>query len=112
VIITYRYSLNDAKGDPVAHAEVMRRGGVLWLTNVWVGAEQRGQGKATALLTTAVGEWQGEPIYLSVEPYTDEPLDAERLSAFYATFGFRPTDVPGVMFRDARPWMGRAKEAA
>ena len=108
---TYRCSYQDGKGEPTAHVEILRRNGVLWLTNVWTAPEHRQKGCAVTLMEAAISEWAGEPIYLSVDPYVDEPLDAARLTGFYASYGFRPTDVPGIMRRDARPWYGRTGAA-
>jgi GNAT superfamily N-acetyltransferase len=105
---TYRYAMNDAKGDVIAHVEVCDRDGYLWLTNVWVHADHRKEGRAVALTTRAVEQWQHRDLYLVVQPYTDQPLRAERLTRFYRTFGFRPTEVPGVMLRTAKPWLGRS----
>jgi GNAT superfamily N-acetyltransferase len=103
----HRYSISDGKGDPIAHVEVYEVDGVLWLTDLWTAPEHRGKGYAGALMARAVGAWQGSDLYLSVQPYTDQPLDASQLRAWYgAYFGFQPTEVPGVLRRAAGPWVG------
>lgn len=111
VQITHRYEERDGKGETIAHVEVKDVGGVLWLTNLWVDPERRKQGRAVRLMLCAVGEWCQRDLYLSVEPYTDQPLDGEHLSQFYQSFGFRPTDVPGVLRRRAGVWAGREEAA-
>jgi GNAT superfamily N-acetyltransferase len=107
ITVTHRYRIDDEKGDTAAHVEVKDNGGVLWVDNLWVQADKRGRGYATALLGRAVGEWQGCELYLLIQPYTDQPLDAGRLAVFYGSFGFEATAVPGVLRRPARPWVGR-----
>lgn len=108
ILVTHRYRIDDAQGNTVAHVEVKDHGGVLWLDNLWVHGDRRGDGYATALLERAVGEWQGSDLYLHISPYTDQPLNAARLATFYGSFGFEATGVPGVLRRLARPWVGRA----
>lgn len=108
ITITHRYSIIDAKNETVAHVEVCDTAGVLWVSNLWVGPEHRRKGYATALLARAVIEWSHQELYLQVAPYTDQPLDSAQLAAFYGSFGFAPTTVPGVLHRPPRPWVGRA----
>lgn len=102
--ISHRYEQQDGKGDCVAHVEVKDVDGVLWLTNLWVAPEQRNNGRASALMTAALIEWQARDLYLSVEPYTDQPLAAAQLRSYYRDYGFAETVVPGVMHRAPAPW--------
>ena len=97
--ITTRLQLDDAKGEPIAHVTVSHRSGVLWLTDVWTHSEHRKQGYARQLITQALGMFADQSWYLEVYPYTDQPLDFERLTQFYQDLGFTATDVPGVMKR-------------
>ena len=97
--VMHTYEIQDAKGENIAHARVKETPGGLWLTDVWCHADYRQQGKASALIVRVVDDWSARDLYLSVEPYTDRPLDADALAAFYARHGFEATDVPGVMRR-------------
>jgi GNAT superfamily N-acetyltransferase len=102
--IEYTYLVpSGADSDSLGWAKVVRgETGVLWLTAVWVHPDRRGHGWATALLRTVVREWGCEPLYLRVEPYTDRPLNAAALTAFYGRFGFVETCVPGVLRREPK----------
>lgn len=108
MIIRHRYEEQDGKQDAIAHAEVDEHDGVLWLTNVWAHPDHRQCGHASALVEAAIRQWAHRDVYLSVCAYTDQPLSAEQLERFYASFGFEPTTVPGVMHRKAKPFYGRA----
>jgi GNAT superfamily N-acetyltransferase len=106
--VMHRYAMNDSKNEVIAHVEVCDRDGVYWLTNLWVHADYRKGRRSVALMERALQDWADtRDLYLAVQPYVDQPLSAERLIVFYRTFGFRQTEVPGVMIRKAQPWLGR-----
>lgn len=86
--------------DSVAWASVYERpNNVLWLTSIWTKTEFRQKGYASAIMRRVLRQFEGRRIYLEVAPFADRPLDAAHLVAFYASFGFEATDVPGVMVR-------------
>lgn len=95
----HNYSIEDGQGNKVATAAVHRSGDTYWLVNVWTHPEHRGKGAASALIRRLLEVWGARTMYLTVAPYTDAPLDAAGLRAFYRRFGFHATDVPGVMRR-------------
>jgi GNAT superfamily N-acetyltransferase len=101
--IEYTYQIQDGKDDnSLAWTKLIRRpNGVLWVSALWVHPEHRGKGWARSLLSTVVREWGHEALYLEVAPYTDRPMDSERLTCFYASFGFVETPVPAIMMRKA-----------
>jgi GNAT superfamily N-acetyltransferase len=74
---------------------------------VWCHEKHRRTGLGTQLLDRVVHDWCTRDLYLSVEPYTDEPLDAPTLAQWYSSFGFEDTPVPGVMCRAAQPYKRR-----
>jgi GNAT superfamily N-acetyltransferase len=94
-----RYSLENGKGESIAHLEVDERSGVYWLTNLWVDPDHRKKGLATLLLTRCVWALANADVYLMIQPYTDQPMDAVLLAAFYRRFGFQATSVPSVLHR-------------
>jgi hypothetical protein len=97
----HSYTYSDDKAEYTGHLHLYERNGTLWLTDLWVKAEKRGEGRATALLRAALADWGHRVIYLEVVPYTDKPRNVEELTALYGRYGFRPTDVPGVLYRPA-----------
>lgn len=100
----FGYRIEDGKGEVIAHIKMRPRDGVYGLDDLWVHPDHRRKGYASALLQEALNEWRrNETIYLSVEPYTDQPLDNATLTTFYGRFGFAATDVPGVLCRRANP---------
>lgn len=95
------WEVQNGKGDVIGHVKTYSTNGVRWLTNVWVDPEQRQKGMARALVMEALAMFGREDMYLQIQPYTDQPRDTEALAAWYGRFGFRPTDVPGVLVRRA-----------
>lgn len=84
----------------IATADVQRRHGVLWLTNVWAHHEHRRKGLASAVLREVLAIYGGEPIYLQVYGYTNRPMDDQALAKWYGRFGFAPVHgAPGMMRR-------------
>lgn len=62
----------------------------------------RGKGHATRLMDrlTAVADDHGITLLVTVAPFDDSPLDAERLAAWYARLGFKTIQqTPPVMAR-------------
>lgn len=62
----------------------------------------RGKGHATRLMEriTAVADDHKMTLLVTVEPFDDSPLDAERLAAWYARLGFKTIQqTPPVMAR-------------
>lgn len=98
---SHRYSFDDAKGECIAHIKVYERHGAIWLSDLWVHAEHRRQGRATRLMRAALARYGCETIYLEASPYTDQAVDLGTLTAWYGRFGFVATDVPNVMVRPA-----------
>lgn len=105
--ITHRYEQRDGKGDTIAHVELKDVNNVLWLTNLWVDPAYRRQGRGHQLLSVALAQWLKREIYLNVEPYTDQPLSAAALTAWYARYGFAETSVPGVLRLSPEHWKRR-----
>ncbi|PDW02285.1 GNAT family N-acetyltransferase [Candidatus Viridilinea mediisalina] len=101
IYATHRYSVQNGRGDAVAHIEVDERGESYWVTNLWVDPDHRRTGVAAALMQRCIAAWAHVDLYLAVQPYTDAPQSAEALARWYARFGFALTDVPGVMYRPA-----------
>jgi GNAT superfamily N-acetyltransferase len=95
----YTYSFADDKGEYTAHLHIYERSGTLWLTDVWVKADERGKGLARAMIEAALEDWGRQTLYLEVAPYADRPKSAADLRAFYERYGFVATDVPTVMRR-------------
>lgn len=93
------FSVTNPANETIATLDVVPRHGVLWLTNLWVHHEYRRKGLAKALLTTAIKRFGDKALYLDVWAYTNQPMSDEQLAAFYATFGFQATTVPGTMLR-------------
>lgn len=106
--VTYSYEIRDADGENIAHARVKETPGGLWLTDVWCKAAHRRKGLATKLVTRVVQDWCNHDLFLSVEPYTDQPMGAPALQVFYLSFGFQFTGVPYVLHRPPSPWVGRS----
>lgn len=78
------------------------RGNLLELSSLVTDPEWRGKGYATALMwkTVRACDLNKMALLLNVQPFDDEPLDTEALSAWYRRFGFRDLPgSPGVMFR-------------
>lgn len=98
---TYRYSISDGKDDQIGHIQARVINGALWFTDLWVHPDHRRRSYATALIIEALSDWGHRDIYLTVEPYTDQPMDSGALEQFYHSFDFETTGVPGVMKRDA-----------
>lgn len=97
---SFMYYVSDAKGDKIGHVEIIRRpNGILWMTNLWVHPDHRKQGMAKQLMSAALQDWYRFPLYLEVAPYTNQPLGMKKLVDFYGEYGFRTTDVPGIMVR-------------
>ena len=96
-----RYSLENGKGDSIAHLEVDERSGVYWLTNLWVDPDHRKKGLARRLLTQCIQALANTDVYLMIQPYTDQPMDYKLLAAFYQKFGFETTEVPSILRRPA-----------
>ena len=94
-----KLSLDDAKGDTIAHVRLFRRNQTWWITDLWVAAEHRKKGLATRLMTEAVQLYGDRVLYLEAQPYTDQPLAIDALTAWYGRFGFVATEVPDVMRR-------------
>ncbi|HEY1011145.1 MAG TPA: GNAT family N-acetyltransferase [Herpetosiphonaceae bacterium] len=98
--IEHRFSMNDGLGAPIAHVEVHHRNGALFLTNVWVHPDHRRQGHARRLIATALRMFARSTLYLNVNGYTNRPLSDDRLTQFYASFGFELIPgAPGMMCR-------------
>lgn len=96
-----RFETQDAKGNVISHVDIIAHGDVLWVDNLWVDGAYRKQGLAKALMDEMLRWYDHIDLYLEVLPYTDRAMDREALTLWYATFGFRPTSVPGVMLRTA-----------
>jgi GNAT superfamily N-acetyltransferase len=99
-LVSHEYRQENGKAEPIAHARVCQRPGGLWLTDVWTHADHRNEGRAGALLTALLADLGERDMYLEIAPYTDAPMDADALAAFYGRYGFQATGVPGVLRRN------------
>lgn len=95
----YYYSLSDADDTTIGSCTVVPRHGTRFIVNLWVKGSEREQGYARELLMRAIEEWGHEDLWLHVASFTDRAFSDEDLIAFYATFGFNSTRVPGAMHR-------------
>lgn len=98
--LRHEFSIVSEKNETIATATIERMHGVLNLTNVWVHYEHRKKGYASAVLRAVIAEFGRETIWLRVYPYTDRPMDEERLANFYREFGFVADGGPGDMKRE------------
>ena len=88
------------------YATAIDQGPRVWILELWVNPEHRGQGGATALLEAVIAHYAGRVLALSAEPITmtnHEPAgpSADQLAAWYTRHGFqrdgghRMTRLPG-----------------
>lgn len=99
VQLRHEFAIVAPSNEPISTAVIAHNNGHLWLTDVWTAPEHRQKGYARQVLGRVIDEFGDRAIYLHVQPYTDQPLDESSLIAFYSSFGFGSTDVPGIMIR-------------
>ena len=93
------FSINDDNDEPVASVDVTARHGVRWVSNLYVQPSHRREGLAKHLMEAVLSAYSDCELVLTISSYADAPMDDAALAAFYATFGFCPTDVPGILRR-------------
>lgn len=102
IVYQHRFFVPNAEGGERATLTVERRHGMLFIRDLFVHPDYRDAGYATDLLTRAITELGHEPLALFAAPYADRPFDENELAAWYARFGFLPSeDFPGGMIRFA-----------
>lgn len=94
-----RFSIADAKNEVIAHIDIIDTPAPYWVDNLWVAPDHRRHGLAGALLERVIARYGQDDLYLSVVPYTDQPLSVDKLARWYQRFGFAWTAVPGIMHR-------------
>lgn len=99
VQLRHEFAIVAPSNESISTATITHVSGQLWLTNVWTAPDHRQRGYARQVLGRVIDEFGDRAIYLHVQPYTDQPLDEARLMAFYNSFGFWATVVPGIMLR-------------
>jgi GNAT superfamily N-acetyltransferase len=77
------------------YATAIDQGHWVWIAELWVHPDRRGDGCATALLEAVIAHYAGRVLALSADPFAatnDEAagLTAGQLAAWYARHGFRP----------------------
>jgi GNAT superfamily N-acetyltransferase len=88
------------------YAAATDQGHLVWILELWVDPDSRGQGRAAALLEAVLTHYAGRMVGLSAEPFTvtdheQAGLSADQLAAWYARHGFqreagcRMTRLPG-----------------
>jgi ribosomal protein S18 acetylase RimI-like enzyme len=94
------FSIVSEKNETIASVTIEPMGEWFYLTNVWVHHEYRKQGLGTQVMQAAIDVYNDRPIYLNVVPYTNRPLDINRLCEWYGKFGFKPVaGTPGILTR-------------
>jgi len=101
IAATHAYHVENEKGEKDCGVDIVEQGeGLpLWLSNLYVAPQFRGQGVARAMMRRLLTDWGHRDIALRTMPYADRPLPPDALAAFYASFGFVPSETPGIMLR-------------
>jgi GNAT superfamily N-acetyltransferase len=100
-VVTHTYQFNDGDGESVAECRLIRRpSGTCWITSLWVHPDYRRKGYGARLFDQVITERGDVPLYLVVNPFTDQPLNRAQLHAWYARWGVDCTDVPDVLKRE------------
>lgn len=93
------FRIYDGDGQPIAEAITDVRHGSRWVTAVWVKFGHRNKGLGRKVLRALMEAHPIGNIYLQVRAYDGLIMPDEALITFYSSFGFTPTDVPGIMAR-------------
>jgi hypothetical protein len=95
------FEVADSDGERLGYLKVSPTAGKPWVRALWVKAGHRNGRVALALAQAALAAFGDQDLYAMVQPFTDAPMDEDRLTRLYAHFGFQPTAVPGIMMRPA-----------
>lgn len=101
ILISHVFKMEDGDAKTIANVYVRMRGEHPWMDDLWVAPNHRKQGLARQLIERVLDFYASMDLYLAIEPYTDTPLSIDDLAHFYASCGFEPTSVPGVLIRPA-----------
>lgn len=102
VHVEYSYRISDGDDKAIAHVDVYERMAGLWVTNLWVKNDLRGQGLGRKVMERMIDDLGRWDLFLNVSPYAGDTLNPEQLVAFYETFGFVMSAINGIMFRRGR----------